>query len=179
MLCGKDRDRTQNLGIPSPALCQLCYKPGSYNIICSHGRIRFAAPSAACLQQNSCRLQVNQLRIIMVGSSAFFLSLCGVLQNENTKLKSTMTLQADKLASLKCSWQSNNLKGTFHQLSSVGAGRNQTHAVPVRVTGDPATSLAQLCEGSCDNDSTHGKIIFTHVYWALFFSKSSPQPLAG
>ena len=27
MLCGKGRDRTQNLGIPSPALCQLHYKP--------------------------------------------------------------------------------------------------------------------------------------------------------
>ena len=28
MLCGKGRDRTQNLGIPSAALCQLRYEPG-------------------------------------------------------------------------------------------------------------------------------------------------------
>ncbi len=29
MRCGKGRDRTQNLGIPSPALCQLRYEPGA------------------------------------------------------------------------------------------------------------------------------------------------------
>jgi hypothetical protein len=28
MLYGKGWDRTQNLGIPSPALCQLRYEPG-------------------------------------------------------------------------------------------------------------------------------------------------------
>ncbi len=28
MLCGKGRDRTQNLGLPSPALCQLRYETG-------------------------------------------------------------------------------------------------------------------------------------------------------
>jgi hypothetical protein len=31
MLCGKGRNRTQNLGIPSPALCQLRYEPGAAN----------------------------------------------------------------------------------------------------------------------------------------------------
>ncbi len=39
MLCGKGRDRTQtrNLGIPSPALCQLRYEPGG---ALDHGLMR-------------------------------------------------------------------------------------------------------------------------------------------